>query len=279
MPLLAQMFPQFASRLIRNGATLGGNLGTGSPIGDTPPALLALEAPLVLASRRGERVVPLADYFTGYRQTRQGARRADPEVVVPLPLAPLTAFHKIAKRRFDDISQRRRRVRRSTSTTASSARRRIGLGGVAATPIRASSHRGGARRPAVDRARRSREAAAVLAAEGTPMDDHRASASYRSAMLGQSLLTLLRRAPRSGGSDAHERPRPNAPSSAVVGVPMPHESAALHVTGHALYTDDLVAATKDVLHAWPVQAPHAHARITALRGRRRRTTCRAWSGC
>ena len=50
VPLLAEMFPQFASRLIRNGATLGGNLGTGSPIGDAPPALLALEAELVLVS-------------------------------------------------------------------------------------------------------------------------------------------------------------------------------------------------------------------------------------
>ena len=47
IPLLDHVFPQFASRLIRNGATLGGNLGTGSPIGDTPPALLALEAVLV----------------------------------------------------------------------------------------------------------------------------------------------------------------------------------------------------------------------------------------
>ena len=52
VPLLAEMFPQFASRLIRNGATLGGNLGTASPIGDTPPALLALDASLVLASAR-----------------------------------------------------------------------------------------------------------------------------------------------------------------------------------------------------------------------------------
>ncbi len=55
------------------------------------------------------------------------------------------------------------------------------------------------------------------------------------------------------------------PAAAVVGVPMPHESAALHVTGAALYTDDLVQRTRDVLHAWPVQSPHAHARITALR--------------
>jgi len=55
------------------------------------------------------------------------------------------------------------------------------------------------------------------------------------------------------------------PASPTVGQAIPHESAALHVTGEALYTDDLVMRTKDVLHAYPVQAPHAHARITALR--------------
>jgi xanthine dehydrogenase large subunit len=55
------------------------------------------------------------------------------------------------------------------------------------------------------------------------------------------------------------------PDDAVVGVTVPHESAALHVTGAALYTDDLVGRTRDVLHAHPVQASHAHARVTALR--------------
>ena len=56
--------------------------------------------------------------------------------------------------------------------------------------------------------------------------------------------------------------RPNNPK---VGLDISHESAALHVTGNALYTDDLVGRTKDALHAWPVQAPHAHANITGLR--------------
>jgi xanthine dehydrogenase large subunit len=55
------------------------------------------------------------------------------------------------------------------------------------------------------------------------------------------------------------------PINPVVGIPLPHESAALHVTGEALYTDDLVNRTKDVLHAYPVQALHAHARVIALR--------------
>ncbi|MGW7819569.1 xanthine dehydrogenase molybdopterin binding subunit [Streptomyces puniciscabiei] len=61
---------------------------------------------------------------------------------------------------------------------------------------------------------------------------------------------------------SHLSERPEKP---VVGVPMPHESANLHVTGTALYTDDLVQRTKDVLHAYPVQVMKAHGRITALR--------------
>jgi xanthine dehydrogenase large subunit len=55
------------------------------------------------------------------------------------------------------------------------------------------------------------------------------------------------------------------PENPAVGVAVPHESAKLHVTGAALYTDDLIYRTKDVLHAHPVQVPCAHARVTALR--------------
>ncbi|MFF9094173.1 xanthine dehydrogenase molybdopterin binding subunit [Streptomyces sp. NPDC014802] len=61
---------------------------------------------------------------------------------------------------------------------------------------------------------------------------------------------------------SHLSERPDKP---VVGVSMPHESAFQHVTGTALYTDDLVHRTKDVLHAYPVQVMKAHGRITALR--------------
>ncbi|MFI8910334.1 xanthine dehydrogenase molybdopterin binding subunit [Streptomyces sp. NPDC053513] len=55
------------------------------------------------------------------------------------------------------------------------------------------------------------------------------------------------------------------PEKPVVGLPLPHESAVQHVTGTALYTDDLIHRTKDVLHAYPVQVMKAHGRITALR--------------
>ena len=186
VPVLDQLWPQFASRLIRNGATLGGNLGTGSPIGDAPPALLALEASVVLAGPRGDREVPLASYFTGYRTTVKEPGELIRAVRIPLPLAPMAAFHKIAKRRFDDISSVAVAfaldVRDGEVTRAA-----IGLGGVAATPLRATATEAAlVGRPWTSDT--AREAAAVLRGEGTPIDDHRASAAYRAAMLGQSLL-------------------------------------------------------------------------------------------
>ncbi|HEX5298336.1 MAG TPA: molybdopterin cofactor-binding domain-containing protein, partial [Streptosporangiaceae bacterium] len=60
-------------------------------------------------------------------------------------------------------------------------------------------------------------------------------------------------------------PLADRPDQPVVGLAVSHESADLHVTGAALYTQDLVGRTRGTLHAWPVQAPHAHARVTGLR--------------
>ena len=138
VPLLAEVFPQFASRLIRNGATLGGNLGTASPIGDTTPALLALDAGLILASRDGEREVKLSEYFTGYRQSVKRPDELIKIIRIPTPVAPFSAFHKIAKRRFDDISSVA--VAYALDLDGDSVKSiMIGLGGVAATPLRATA--------------------------------------------------------------------------------------------------------------------------------------------
>jgi xanthine dehydrogenase small subunit len=189
VPLLAELFPQFASRLIRNGATLGGNLGTGSPIGDAPPALLALGASLVLSDADGEREVALAGYFTGYRRSVLRPGELIRAIRIPRPLAPVTGFHKIAKRRFDDISSVAVAFALDISDGVVRSAR-IGLGGVAATPIRAYETE--AALTGLSWSRETVEAAArVLAGEGTPMSDHRASAEYRSAMLGQSMLKLF----------------------------------------------------------------------------------------
>jgi xanthine dehydrogenase small subunit len=193
VPLLDELFPQFASPLIRNRATIGGNLGTASPIGDTSPALLALEARVVLVSTDGEREVDLAEYFTGYRQTLRRSDELIRAVRIPLPLAQLTAFHKIAKRRYDDISSVAVgfALDLDDGVVASA---RIGLGGVAATPLRARATEA----LLVGRPwdlETVRDAASVLGTEGTPMSDHRASARYRALMLNTALLKLYRTHP------------------------------------------------------------------------------------
>lgn len=185
VPLLDQLFPQFASPLIRHAATFGGNLGTASPIGDGPPALLALRASVVLAGRQGRREVDLADYFTGYRTTRLQAGELIRSVRIPLPLAPQVTFQKIAKRRYDDISSVAVAVALDViDGVVRSAT--IGLGGVAATPLRARATEaalvGQPWTMAV-----ARRAGDVLRTEGTPITDTRASADYRRAMLGEAL--------------------------------------------------------------------------------------------
>jgi xanthine dehydrogenase small subunit len=189
IPLLAQWIPLFASRLIRNSATLGGNLGTASPIGDSPPVLLALGASVVLVGSGGTRVVPLADYFTGYRQTVRQPHELIKAVRIPLPPAPIAKFYKIAKRRFDDISSVA--VGLALRLEAGVVQQiRIGLGGVAATPLRALTTEAFLHGKAWN-LENVQAAAKIMAQSGTPLSDHRASAEYRKAMLEQLLLKFF----------------------------------------------------------------------------------------
>jgi xanthine dehydrogenase small subunit len=91
-PSLAKMLRVFAARQIRNRATLGGNIATASPIGDSAPVLMSLDATLVLSSAKADRTVAVADFFTGYRQTVLGADEVIREIVLPRggPAAGLT---------------------------------------------------------------------------------------------------------------------------------------------------------------------------------------------
>ncbi|MER3555081.1 MAG: xanthine dehydrogenase small subunit [Meiothermus sp.] len=185
IPLLNEWFPRFASRLIRNRATFGGNLGTASPIGDSPPVLLALGAELVIASANGERLVPLAQFFTGYRQTALQPGEIIKSVRIPLPLAPVARFYKVCKRPMDDISTVASALALELDgNTVKSIR--IGFGGVAPTPVRAYKTEAVlAGKPWEERTMRA--AAEVAKAEFAPIDDHRGSAAYRTAMLGKLL--------------------------------------------------------------------------------------------
>jgi xanthine dehydrogenase small subunit len=189
IPLMHDWIPLFASRLIRNSATLGGNIGTASPIGDSPPVLLALEASVVLASSSDERSIPLTEFFTGYRKTVRNPDELIRAIRIPLPLAPNAKFYKIAKRRMDDISSVAAGITLELQGDLVQ-KISIGLGGVAATPIRALETEAFLTGKVWNESN-VRAASKIMASSGTPLDDHRASAAYRKAMLEQLLLKFF----------------------------------------------------------------------------------------
>ncbi|PSN14992.1 xanthine dehydrogenase small subunit [filamentous cyanobacterium CCT1] len=141
-PSLDEMIHWFAARQVRNRATLGGNIGTASPIGDLPPVLLSLDATLKLAGPGGERTLPLANFFTGYRQTELQPGEVIVSVQIPKTLAPGTArrlaqSYKIGKRGTDDISIVAAAFVVDVDSSNTILHARLGYGGVAATPARA----------------------------------------------------------------------------------------------------------------------------------------------
>jgi len=186
LPLLDQLLPLFSSRLIRNRATLGGNVMTASPIGDAPPVLLALDASVTLASAAGRRVVALREFFTGYRKTATRPGEVLIDVRVPRDQPALQRFYKVSKRVLDDISTVAAAFALDVAADGRVARARMAFGGIAATPIRAT---------ALEEALIGQPWAAETAAAlrsiadgvGTPMTDLRGSAAYRRAMVGRLL--------------------------------------------------------------------------------------------
>jgi xanthine dehydrogenase small subunit len=182
---LEALLPLFSSRLIRNRATLGGNLATGSPIGDSLPALLALDAHVAIASARGERRVALSDFFLGYRKTALEPGEVLVRVHLPRPLPKWQRFYKVSKRVLDDISTVAGAFALDVGPDGVE-RLRVAYGGIAATPVRAT---------AVEKLAQGRpwtkETLAVLLdgleGLGTPQSDARGSAAYRSAMTGKLL--------------------------------------------------------------------------------------------
>jgi xanthine dehydrogenase small subunit len=201
VPMLQQLFPLFSSRLIRNRATLGGNLGTASPIGDSPPALLALDAELDLASAAGTRTILLSSFFEGYRKTALKPGEIITGVSIPLPQPQLQRFYKVSKRVLDDISTvaagfSLRLDERNTITSA-----RLCYGGVAATPVRALEAEKALLGKTWSRAACA-AARPLLAQAFAPMSDHRGSAEYRRAMIVRLFDKFLHET-CAAGDDAH----------------------------------------------------------------------------
>lgn len=177
---------RFAGLPVRNAGTMGGNVANGSPIGDSMPLLIALGANVVLMSTRGHRELALEALYTGYRKNVMAADEVLAWIKVPKAnQGELTRVYKISKRFEDDISAiclgLTLHIENAVVISAS-----IGVGGVAATPMRAVKTQAVlAGQPWT--LRTVELAMATLRGEFAPISDLRASSSYRTQVLGNLL--------------------------------------------------------------------------------------------
>ncbi len=177
-PGLVEAAQVFAGQMVRNAATVAGNIACGSPAADLVPPLMTLDAEVTLTSAADERTVPLADYYTGYRADVRRPGELITRIRWPrLPKNSVHSFYKLARRKGDAITVVGVSVALSVADGRCS-RARIALGAVAPAVMRASKAEamleGAALTPEL-----IEEAARQAAAECAPIDDVRASADYR----------------------------------------------------------------------------------------------------
>ncbi len=184
-PSFAELLRRYSSVQVRNAATIGGNIANGSPIGDGPPALIALGA--VLHLRRGavRREMALEDFFIEYR--KQDRQPGEFVAGVSFPArAPALRCYKLSKRFDQDISA----VCGCFNVTVDGGvvtAARIAFGGMAGTPKRSAAAEAALVGHAFD-ATRIGVAKAAMAQDFTPMSDMRASADYRMRTAQNMLL-------------------------------------------------------------------------------------------
>ena len=186
LPHLDRHFPSFGalvrrigSRQIRNLGTIAGNLATASPIGDTIPCLMTLDATVTLASRAGERVLPVESFITGYRKSALAAGEVIAAIRIPLLAAGQKfSVYKLSKRFDQDISTVIAAFRLDRQPDGKVRALRAAYGGMAARAMRATS---------LETAVSGRpwtpawlaDVDSLLARDFTPIADHRGGAAYR----------------------------------------------------------------------------------------------------
>ena len=174
---LAQAAREIGALQIQARATLGGNVGTSSPVGDSLPVLLALDAQLEVASVRGRRTVPYATWCTGYRTTLLAADELIVAATIPLPdAATRTTWRKVGTRRAQSISKvmGAAAIRLDGDVVTSA---RVALGAVANRPLRLAAAEDAVRGQKLAHA--AEAARAAVRASIVPIDDVRATAIYR----------------------------------------------------------------------------------------------------
>ncbi|MEL6958909.1 MAG: xanthine dehydrogenase small subunit [Pseudomonadota bacterium] len=175
-PSYAGMIRRYGSEQVRNAATIGGNIANGSPIGDNPPALIALGATLHLRHRDARREMPIEDFFIDYGKQDRAPGEFVEAITIPKS-APALRCYKLSKRFDQDISAVCGCFN-VTVTDGTITEARIAFGGMAGTPKRAAS----AEAALVGRPWSSDTidaAAEAIETDFQPMSDMRASSAYR----------------------------------------------------------------------------------------------------
>lgn len=186
IPGAGELLLRFGSDQVRNQGTIGGNIGSASPIGDLPPLLLALDAVLELQKADTVRQVPLNDFYVAYKKTLLQPGEFIRSIRLPIPAAEAVfAVHKVSKRRDDDISSVCLAVHLPRKEGVIEGAR-LAFGGMAATPVRATTTEAVFENQPFDE-ETVRRAQQALANELNPISDARASAAYR-VQVAQNLL-------------------------------------------------------------------------------------------
>jgi CO/xanthine dehydrogenase FAD-binding subunit len=190
LPALAEVSREVGAWAIQNRGTLGGNVCNASPAGDTLPVLVAAGATLVVGGPRGERRIPVDEFFVAYRKTALGAD----ELLLRAELPALTAnerllYRKVGTRRAQSISRTFLAVR-ATRTADVLSGVRIAAGCVAPIPFRCRATEKAIEGRAVTPALLA-EARKSLEAEIHPIADIRASIEYRLRVTGNVLERML----------------------------------------------------------------------------------------
>ena len=188
IPALGRLIDRIGGQQVRNMGTIGGNIANGSPVGDTPPPLIALGATLALRKGKTRRTISLQDFFVAYGKQDRAPGEFVEAVHVPVPdKGDHFAVYKISKRRDEDIAATLGAFWLKLAKDGTVDQFRIAYGGMAATPKRAS---------AVEMAlvgkpwtEETVEAAmAKYAQDYTPLTDMRATAEYRARAAKNLLL-------------------------------------------------------------------------------------------
>ena len=173
----------FANPLIRNRATVGGNLADASPAADTAPPLLALNAEIELRSRAGSRWLPLDQFFVGVRRTQRQVNELITSVRIPISNPGMSSgFYKLGLRKADAISIASAAVVVEKDGDGICRAARIALGSVAPRPVRAKQ----AEAVLVGQRLQKEliiQASQLAAAAASPISDLRATADYRRQMV------------------------------------------------------------------------------------------------